>query len=627
MLALQPHWLSAALTIAQLLVWMIIVAVLAPPISKLLRSGTESIRKIATLCREQSTKLQRVLSDLFDQLRGERKLPLIVALTDIAEASRSIGESQHRKVTILNDRLTANVDRIADLAGSAPSAEDPPATSAAGAQPMSPGVFVIVATLLATVAFGGLNATLLSLFFTEQIHKRVLTDFFENLQLGTVIAALFLCLEFVIGALGLHAATTPPRTTEVPRNRSFADRFFGAPIAWFMIAILGLIEAFAYGSLSARIGMDRQLGLPAGSLAGFIARWFLVPLGPGMTLTVAWLGRRIAEMASLNREARRIRRAERREARRWKQQARAVERMRGNLEQVTTALTTFPNDVAVGFMRALHLPDREGQAALTSVLNALLIAAEGRVIIGPLPVASESPVLQVRTATNVIADLVMFTISAMLLLVAIVLVGSELVLAIPTRSRVQPVAEVFAFALPAFVAWLGFIGRRFVFRPRQSTMLEQAVPDSRSRRFYTGVAVSLIGLSAILIVSLLTYGHVIGRDFAGRAILGVLETGVLVVLGAFADSMAMAVLHTGYVAVLLGARGVLFLATMALGLGGGTIGVMDFLLRLAAIPGKTLLRLRGALRSIRDDSDNDDAASPATTSGRVHDAITQDTGD
>jgi hypothetical protein len=569
------------------------VSLLAPPLRGLLAEAGDALAKLRS---RLGVWTNHAVGDRWREfLRGqgaEPREPVLAGLRRIDEAAHSLGDEQIRRLEDLDAKLAEHGRLLQQVLPPDVVRSAPAVTEAPSAKPVShEGLGTIAALLLLALALGGINATLLSVFFREFIGARSpLPALFPELQMGQVLAVLFFILEvasgwliFRFGPIGHDDAV------EGGRKRTGPEIFFYGS-AWVLLASLATIETIAYAVLSDRLNIPLQLKIAPESAFYGITRYFFALFGVGLTLALAAVGHGVADAQQRRRRSR----AERRRFRAHATLAVDAARARACVTAIRQAANDLPASVAQALRDALNLSQpypgslSDLYAAAVAVVYSTAPGTTPGIIAPGLPCVEPPPV---RTPTQVLADLCVHL--AMGIVLGVITVLSALEVRAWVAARPTPLTNALAWAagigVPGSCIALGMAARNALSRLRYATPLEQALPERRGRRVYGMTVVGIIVLAAAVLAGLAANGGILVGGLIFSILLGTFQAGVLVALGTCLDGIFVALAHAGYLAWLGAVQVISVLTGLVVLVLEAVLGLAAFLVRLLAVPGDVMI--------------------------------------
>jgi hypothetical protein len=585
------QWTLWALAI---IVGALIVSFLVPPLVGILRDMRETLSRMR---RTVAAWAREIVVPLWDNfwLRRERdpREPVLAGLNRVNLAARNLGAEQVASLRQLDESLENHVRLLSR-------AITPEAVSDVDRERMtralvSGGVLKLLFLGLISVAVGLTNAALLNVFFREFLGTRSpVPTLFPGLQIGHVIAALLFLLELSTGVLIYWFG--PDAHDDVGdlkvQHRSAPHRVYYAG-AWGGFVFFALVELVAYAVLSDRLSIPQQLQIPVTSVMYPLMRYFFATFGLALTILLSALGHELAETFAQRKRASVERGFLRAMEKRDESIVRNVQRVRQAMQAITELAGGLPKAVATSFQNELQLlqPFPGAPVALyggtvkvlasTEPTGASALAVPGLLLPEPPPI---------RDRTQIVGDLAINLTLLAVLGVVTWLTAGEIVRWLTNESSPVPMAmaQATGFFVPAGAIALGFAARNGLAKLRYASLVEQTLIEPRAKRVY-GLLVAAGAVGVCVLLGTLTFEvGVLGQGLFLNVLLGLTQGAVLVGLGGFLDS-ALVSLSDAVLLLWIGVVRVFALLLEGLAhVVSALLLVVEFLLRLIAVPGDVL---------------------------------------
>jgi hypothetical protein len=585
--------LDWALWALAIIVGALVVSFLVPPLVGILRDARDNLsgmrRMIAAWARE-------IVVPLWDNfwLRRERdpREPVLAGLNRVNQAAQNLGAEQVASLRQLDESLENHVRLLSR-------AITPDAVSDVDRERMtralvSGGVLKLLFLALISVAVGLTNAALLNVFFREFLGTRSpVPTLFPGLQIGHVIAALLFLLELSTGVLIYWFG--PDAHDDLGdlkvQHRSAPHRVYYAG-AWGGFVFFALVELVAYAVLSDRLSIPTQLQIPTTSVMYPLMRYFFATFGLALTILLSALGHELAETFAQRKRASVERSLLRAMEKRDESIVRNVQRVRQAMQAITELAGGLPKAVASSFQNELQLiqPFPGAPVALYGGTVKVLASTDPASSQGFAIAGFQPDLPPIRDRTQIVGDLAINLTLLAVLGIVTWLTSGEIVRWLTTESSPVPFAMAQATGLfvPAGAIALGFAARNALARLRYASLVEQTLIEPRAKRVY-GLLTAAGAVGVCVLLGTLTFEvGVLGQGLFLNILLGLTQGAVLVGLGGFLDAAlvslidVMLLLWIGIVqvfALLLEAVAYVVSALLLL---------VEFLLRLIAVPGDVL---------------------------------------
>jgi hypothetical protein len=460
---------------------------------------------------------------------------------------------------------------------------------------VSGGVLKLLFLGLISVAVGLTNAALLNVFFREFLGTRSpVPTLFPGLQIGHVIAALLFLLELSTGVLIYWFG--PDAHDDVGdvkvQHRSAPHRVYYAG-AWGGFVFFALVELVAYAVLSDRLSIPTQLQIPVTSVMYPLMRYFFATFGLALTILLSALGHELAETFAQRKRASVERGFLRAMEKRDESIVRNVQRVRQAMQAITELAGGLPKAVATSFQNELQLlqPFPGAPVALYGGTVKVLASTDpkGASALGVAGLPSPEPP-PIRDRTQIVGDLAINLTLLAVLGVVTWLTSGEIVRWLTNESSPVPMAmaQATGFFVPAGAIALGFAARNGLAKLRYASLVEQTLVEPRAKRVY-GLLVAAGAVGVCVLLGTLTFEvGVLGQGLFLNVLLGLTQGAVLVGLGGFLDS-ALVSLSDAVLLLWIGVVRVFALLLEGLAhVVSALLLVVEFLLRLIAVPGDVL---------------------------------------
>lgn len=585
------QWTLWALAI---IVGALIVSFLVPPLVGILRDMRDTLsrmrRMVATWAREIGVPLW---DNFWRRRERDPREPVLAGLNRVNLAARNLGAEQVASLRQLDESLENHVRLLSR-------AITPEAVSDIDRERMtralvSGGVLKLLFLGLISVAVGLTNAALLNVFFREFLGTRSpVPTLFPGLQIGHVIAALLFLLELSTGVLIYWFgpdAHDDVGDTKI-QHRSAPHRVYYAG-AWGGFVFFALVELVAYAVLSDRLSIPQQLQIPVTSVMYPLMRYFFATFGLALTILLSALGHELAETFAQRKRASVERGFLRAMEKRDESIVRNVQRVRQAMHAITELAGGLPKAVATSFQNELQLlqPFPGAPVALyggtVKVLASTDVAGASALAVAGHPSPEPPPI---RDRTQIVGDLAINLTLLAVLGVVTWLTAGEIVRWLTTESSPVPMAmaQATGFFVPAGAIALGFAARNGLAKLRYASLVEQALVEPRAKRVY-GLLVAAGAVGVCVLLGTLTFEvGVLGQGLFLNILLGLTQGAVLVGLGGFLDS-ALVSLSDAVLLLWIGVVQVFALLLEGLAhVVSALLLVVEFLLRLIAVPGDVL---------------------------------------
>jgi hypothetical protein len=270
-----------------------------------------------------------------------------------------------------------------------------------------------------------------------------------------------------------------------------------------------------------------------------------------------------------------------------------VQRVRQAMQAITELAGGLPKAVATSFQNELQLlqPFPGAPVALYGGTVKVLASTDpkGASALGVAGQMSPEPP-PIRDRTQIVGDLAINLTLLAVLGVVTWLTAGEIVRWLTTESSPVPMAmaQATGFFVPAGAIALGFAARNSLAKLRYASLVEQTLVEPRARRVY-GLLVAAGAVGVCVLLGTLTFEvGVLGQGLFLNVLLGLTQGAVLVGLGGFLDS-ALVSLSDAVLLLWIGVVQVFALLLEGLAhIISALLLVVEFLLRLVAVPGDVL---------------------------------------
>ncbi|MDP9204348.1 MAG: hypothetical protein M3P12_02685 [Gemmatimonadota bacterium] len=589
-------WVLAVIAVA------LVVSFVAPALIAVLRDGRASLEAGRTRVTAWAKSVVAPLWTSFWVARqNEPREPVLAGLKRIDNAARTLGNDQVAALQGLDDRLSEHVQLLSRaVAPKMPVGQDRERITRA----LASGSFLkIIWLIFISVALGLTNAALLNVFFREFLGTRApVPTLFPSLQIGHVIAALLFLAELATGVfIYWFGPETQDETEDLPpRPRTGAHKFYYVG-AWGALAFLSILELVAYAVLSDRLDIPAQLKMSPDGPMYPLVRYFFATFGLALTIILSAIGHALAETFAERKRAAVERRLLRAVEKREETIINNVQRVRESLQAISEMSKALPVAVAQSFQEALQLDQPYPGAPQALYAGTIrVLASTGSSGAAGIPategwVNSQPPI---RDRTQVVGDIAINLVLLAVLVIVAWLTMLEVVIWLGGLNTAVPTVLAWAAGLfvPAAAIALGFAVRNALTRLRYGSVVEQTLLEPRGRRLF-GLTVA-VGAAAIclLLAVLADYVGVLGRVSLLNQILGFTQGAVLVGLGGFLDSGLVALTHVSLL-LWLAIVEIFAIILVAVAYILGALGVViEFALRLVAVPGDVLRSIRSRAR-------------------------------
>jgi hypothetical protein len=588
------HVLEWTLWALAIIVGALVVSFLVPPLVGILRDMRDTLSRMRRMVAAWAREIGVPLWDNF-WLRRERdpREPVLAGLNRVNLAARNLGVEQVASLRQLDESLDSHV-RFLSRAITPEPVSDVDRERMTRAL-VSGGVLKLLFLGLISIAVGLTNAALLNVFFREFLGTRSpVPTLFPGLQIGHVIAALLFLLELSTGVLIYWFG--PDAHDDVGdvkvQHRSAPHRVYYAG-AWGGFVFFALVELVAYAVLSDRLSIPQQLQIPVTSVMYPLMRYFFATFGLALTILLSALGHELAETFAQRKRASVERGFLRAMEKRDESIVRNVQRVRQAMQAITELAGGLPKDVSTSFQKELQLlqPFPGAPLALYGGTVKVLASTDPKgastLAVAGLPSPEPPPI---RDRTQIVGDLAINLTLLAVLGVVTWLTSGEIVRWLTSESSPVPMAMAQATGLfvPAGAIALGFAARNGLAKLRYASLVEQTLVEPRAKRVY-GLLVAAGAVGVCVLLGTLTFEvGVLGQGLFLNVLLGLTQGAVLVGLGGFLDSALVSLFD----AVLLLWIGIVQVFALVLeGLAhvvSAVLLVVEFLLRLIAVPGDVL---------------------------------------
>ena len=585
------QWTLWALAI---IVGALIVSFLVPPLVGILRDMRDTLSRMRRMVATWAREIGVPLWDNF-WLRRERdpREPVLAGLNRVNLAARNLGAEQVTSLRQLDESLDSHV-RFLSRAITPEPVSDVDRERMTRAL-VSGGVLKLLFLGLISIAVGLNNAALLNVFFREFLGTRSpVPTLFPGLQIGHVIAALLFLLELSTGVLIYWFG--PDAHDDVGdvkvQHRSAPHRVYYAG-AWGGFVFFALVELVAYAVLSDRLSIPTQLQIPVTSVMYPLMRYFFATFGLALTILLSALGHELAETFAQRKRASVERGFLRAMEKRDESIVRNVQRVRQAMQAITELAGGLPKDVSTSFQKELQLlqPFPGAPLALYGGTVKVLASTDPKGVstlaVAGLPSPEPPPI---RDRTQIVGDLAINLTLLAVLGVVTWLTSGEIVRWLTNESSPVPMAMAQATGLfvPAGAIALGFAARNGLAKLRYASLVEQTLVEPRAKRVY-GLLVAAGAVGVCVLLGTLTFEvGVLGQGLFLNVLLGLTQGAVLVGLGGFLDS-ALVSLSDAVLLLWIGVVRVFALLLEGLAhVVSALLLVVEFLLRLIAVPGDVL---------------------------------------
>ena len=585
--------LQWALWALAIIVGALIVSFLVPPLVGILRDMRDALSRMRRMVAAWAREIAVPLWDNFWHRRErDPREPVLAGLNRINLAAQNLGVEQVTSLRQLDESLESHVRLLSR-------AITPEAVSDTDHERMtralvSGGILKLLFLGLISVAVGLTNAALLNVFFREFLGTRSpIPTLFPELQIGHVIAALLFLLELSTGVLIYWFG--PDAHDDVGdmkvQHRSAPHRVYYAG-AWGGFVFFALVELVAYAVLSDRLSIPQQLQIPVTSVMYPLMRYFFATFGLALTILLSALGHELAETFAQRKRASVERSFLRAMEKRDESIVRNVQRVRQAMQAITELAGGLPKAVATSFQNELQLQQPFPGAPVALYGGTVKVLASTDPSSSSFSVGGLRPpeLPPIRDRAQIVGDLAINLTLLAVLGVVTWLTSGEIVRWLTTESSPVPFAMAQATGLfvPAGAIALGFAARNGLAKLRYASLVEQALIEPRAKRVY-GLLVAAGAVGVCVLLGTLTFEvGVLGQGLFLNVLLGLTQGAVLVGLGGFLDgalvslSDAVLLLWIGVVQVFaLLLEGVAHIISALL-------LVLEFLLRLIAVPGDVL---------------------------------------
>jgi hypothetical protein len=586
--------LQWTLWVLAIIVGALIVSFLVPPLVGILRDMRDTLSLMRRMVAAWAREIGVPLWDNF-WLRRERdpREPVLAGLNRVNLAARNLGVEQVASLRQLDETLNSHV-RFLSRAITPEPVSDVDRERMTRAL-VSGGVLKLLFLGLISVAVGLTNAALLNVFFREFLGTRSpVPTLFPGLQIGHVIAALLFLLELSTGVLIYWFG--PDAHDDVGdvkvQHRSAPHRVYYAG-AWGGFVFFALVELVAYAVLSDRLSIPQQLQIPVTSVMYPLMRYFFATFGLALTILLSALGHELAETFAQRKRASVERGFLRAMEKRDESIVRNVQRVRQAMQAITELAGGLPKAVATSFQNELQLlqPFPGAPVALYGGTVKVLASTDpkGASALGVPGLPSPEPP-PIRDRTQIVGDLAINLTLLAVLGVVTWLTSGEIVRWLTNESSPVPMAMAQATGLfvPAGAIALGFAARNGLAKLRYASLVEQTLVEPRAKRVY-GLLVAAGAVGVCVLLGTLTFEvGVLGQGLFLNVLLGLTQGAVLVGLGGFLDS-ALVSLSDAVLLLWIGVVRVFALLLEGLAhIVSALLLVVEFLLRLIAVPGDVL---------------------------------------
>lgn len=587
--------------VALVLATSILVAVIRDPVSRVLREAREQLKGLRSRLLTRSTIALGRRSHRFWLSRQYQPARTVAgALDRLSETLPHVGKKSLARVVSFQAELRKQLDMLQTLELHGP-AISPRTAAATASVPVSRGSWWKL-LLLVSIAFltGVANSFLLNEFFQGVITSdTLLPSAFPDLRVSHVFAVLIFLMEVAIGLALHHFAQEQDDGS--PARRLLAQ----AP--WLVLVGLVWLEGWAYALLSHQIDIPERLNLSANSGLYTFARYFLALFGAGLTLLLASLGYLLGkevEKLHAGSEARRQERLLKRNGWIASEGGDRVERTMRALARLRAAAQGFQLDLVHQFRREVDSTSTSEnlQAAVRDALTEILESA--RQVHGTmewwvvrLHARERRPV---RTRAQALADMCVFT-TALGLVVVVSWASVEYVAAFTRsvqgdRPSASLLALVTGVVMTGFALSSGYVAGHVLIGTRHGSGTRLLPPSAVGRHLLRALSILLLLVSGAALVAVAIANHTLGPSPALNALFGLLHGGVLMILGAGADSAMVNTLHLLQLVRLHLTRGLVSLGAALLWVAGATLALLEWLIRLVAVFGQLVVRPRPAVR-------------------------------
>jgi hypothetical protein len=586
-------WLGTAILAS------IILAFLLPRISHLLHELRRAL--VGLRGRVRSAAVEYVLPGIENWWRDRRtepRRPVIAELERATAAIGNIGTAQLVRFEAAETRFRRHVDA---LVAAGRLGVDQSALTAAREAAHRPSVLgalsLLVLSVIGTLIVGAVNALLLGIFFRELLGNiRLLPYPLPDIQVGHVAAVLFFAIEVGLGLLlPQRRRSRPASGTSDARvtTRDSGDAgmlpevVFHQYVPWGGIVVLSLIEAFAYATLSKRMDLPAQLGLTPDSAFYDVAKYFMAGFGVILTLLLAALGHVMSGRFDDLRQAL-ADRAARRAVDRLQKQVQSAgasgDVLAKTVAEVRQNLIASPIEVAANFRDAVGLPN--GHSVLAESVRSSIVEP-----LRTMDTQAAEPTVNLRTRSQVMADLLMSCVGLVFLAVVLALTWmqvSDYIQAVqPDRGVVLAwsVAAVASGAAVALAVWV----RSALGHAQHTSLPSFAINSALARHAMARALLIGLGAAALLYILLELRLRPFGRAILLNASVGLVQAAALIGLGSLLDQLVLGAWHAAIAIGLVGVRLVAVAAAAALFVCEGMCYIGLWILRLLAIPGDAIL--------------------------------------
>lgn len=537
--------------------------------------------------------LSHKLNAFWAARESEPRAPVVAELSRLSGAVESVGEMQVRVILDAERRIGMHLNALRSI--QQPDGADTATEHERLIESVrGTSLFSLGFLMLFTIAIGAVNSFLLAIFFREVIGSyRVLPYPLPDLQASNLIALIIFVAEVATGWAIYRSGNRPQRADRAPA----AGAGFFAVIPWVMLGVLAIVELAAYSTLSLRVNLAQRLRLDAAGPMYPLAQYFLAFLGIGLTLLLAYLGHAIAEGIAERRRSK-VARDIITSLRKGKSTAlEQVAQLRELIEKIRETASHFPTSIAGDFTSQLGIAERRGRVLhVVEQFAVAALAAPGRstskaVVPADAPNAPMAPMLAVRTRSQVVGDLIVWSTLAVALLLAAALTASEISALLQDRWPFTATSSVIAWAAgvaaPLTMIGLGALGWNLARGLRYANPVAAALPERRGQAVLWWVVI-FVGVAATVALVAIALAVTYGRQPFVYGALAVLQAGVLFCFAGFLDRGAVAVLHLLYLSWLALTRVAALLVAAMASLLELLCFVLRIIVRLLAIPGDVL---------------------------------------
>jgi hypothetical protein len=477
--------ITAALVLAGFIIASWLLSYIRASLGALLEETRTHFRETRQRLMHSGRDLARQLTDhVRDRISLEPVKPIAFALRQLVDATAHPGRVEVEQLRALEARFGENVaklDKLVPMVGTTANVD------VEGLQNNSAtrrgGMLMLFVLLTLTIVVMVVNTFILMEFFRAVFPSRPLLPYpLPAIELGHVLALLFAIVEVAAG-MAIHAFAGPGS------GSAYVEFFRWVPA--IVIAALAVIEWFAYALLSANINMPARLGIETSSAFYGIARYFLAPFGPVLSMLLAALGYALWDKAALvfrGRNDARILKAFRRFVQHLQQFQTQISVTEKSLATLQEKARSFEPQLADSYHKGvIEAGDRADPAVDIRSTAAVLLSRSGQE-----PARRTPEEYWAAMGLDLLLTAVWFGLTYILYRLYAFVFAEWL----PMTQ--EALARLLALALALIVALLGFLIKEGAGRGAYASPVNSELPASTPRRGFTYLAALVLLMVAVL---------------------------------------------------------------------------------------------------------------------------------